>query len=201
MSIKNYFQYVKYIKEQDETQSQPQTLQTQPQSETDGFVDSGDAVSKLNAFILGKTKEIKNWFKNGEFGNSSLYEIDHNVYSGKLTKTIIFSFADDNFYYQIELTIRIKDYKDGAFNKAFLKIKKYNLVDNKEDINLDGLLIDEWDSNNPDNEQENGQIDMSKFNSKFILEIITKMEEEPNALGSNKKEETQGSQDDKGSEF
>lgn len=198
MSVKKYLQYIKYLKEQDE--SQP-SAQESPQNGTTGFVNSDNTLNKVNSYILGKIKDIKSWFNNGEFGNSSLYDINNNIYSGQLNKNIIFSFSDDNYYYQIELTLRLEDYKDGVIDKAFLKVKKYSLSDNQENINLDGILIDEWDSNNPENNQENGQINLNEFNSKFILDILSKMEEEPNAIGSKNNQNSQENNTETENEF
>jgi hypothetical protein len=151
------------------------------------FVEQNTVVEKLNALMKGFMKTIKGWFTNGSLSKHSLtlYDLELSSITDHLEKSIIFSFSDDSFFYQIEFVVRLADYDQGIFKKAFLKIKKYSLHEQPLD-SLSGMLIDVWDSNDQNlNPKGNGQINISEFTEDKILEIISELDNEPQAPGTN----------------
>lgn len=160
-------------------------VKTYKQFINEEFVDSSNVLNKLTTFMDSNIKNIKRWFEGSLIPNSTLNEIRKT--DNPSSNDIIFEFDDGYMYYQIIFTVRVEDYKDGNFENGFLKIKKFSLDVDGVDPNgaLKGLLLDEWDSNNPANGMDNGQINIKdNFNPDFILSKISEMEDEPKALGS-----------------
>ena len=152
------------------------------------FVEQNAIVEKLQALMKGFIKTIKEWFSFGSLSKHglTLYDAELSSMTDKLEKSIIFSFSDDSYYYQVEFVIRLDFYdsNEGIFKKAFLKVKKYALHEQPID-SLQGMMIDVWDSNDPNNNPDgNGQIDISEFTEDKIIEIISDMDE-PQAPGTN----------------
>jgi len=156
------------------------------------FIESGNLNSKLQAFREGKKKSIIEWFSKGMFNNAVLADIQITHGTSNLAKDLILEFNDNQFYYQVIFSVSINDYKDGKFDKANLKVKKYGLdIDNTAN-SLKGNLIDQWNSDNPDAEgAKDGQIKITDFKPEFILDIISKMESESQAFGTQETEEVQ----------
>ena len=152
------------------------------------FVDQTNASNKLEAFLQGKLKIIQGWFSDGLFPNSTLIDSKLSNFTDKISKNIIFNFTDGEYYYQVVLTIRIEDYEEGKFKKGFLKIKKYSMDPDNPGApgeNYEDMLIDVWDSNNPDNNPDgNGQISISDFAPEFIQDKIGDMQEGSQAPGT-----------------
>lgn len=157
------------------------------------FQESSNSFNKLQAFLEGKRKLVRQWFERGEFPNASLADdVEISSVSDFIKKTLTFSFSDGNFYYKVEFTVQLKDYEEGNFNKGFLTIKKYELVDDGDlSDDLKEPLMDVWDSNNPEvNPDENGQIDIkTEFTPDFIIDKISQMDNNQTALGTNNTEE------------
>lgn len=171
----------------------------------ENFEESGNLSSKLQAFLNGKEKMIKGWFEKGLLNNAALADVQITENTLGLAKDLIFEFNDGQYYYQGILSVSMNNYKDGTFKNAAFKLKKYSMDVDNEMNTLKGLEIDNWDSNNPDNAQ-NGKITFDEFKPEFILDIISKMEDEPQALGTEEIEQQQsiqqqGVQNQQGTEF
>ena len=158
------------------------------------FVENQNLTAKLQSFLEGKVKTIKEWFSKGLFNNAALADISITNTTNNLSKDIILEFNDSQGYYQVIFSVSMNDYNEGKFEKCFLKIKKYSMNLDNQMNSLKGLLLDKWDSSNPDNDTENGQINISDFTPEFILDKISKMEDENVAYGSNETEEVQNPQ-------
>jgi len=152
----------------------------------ENFVEQNAIVEKLNALMKGFMKTIKQWFTTGSFSKHglTLYDLEESSITDKLEKSLIFSFSDDSNFYQVEFVIRLADYQEGIFKKAFLKVKKYALHEQPTD-SLSGMMVDVWDSNDPNNNPKgDGQIDISEFTEDKIIDIISEMDNEPQAPGT-----------------
>jgi len=150
----------------------------------ESFVEFGTPAYKLQTFIEGKVKMIKKWFESEILSNAQLIDIDITKYSQSLNKNIIFNFTDGQYQFQVILVFRMQDYNDGKIGKCFMKIKKYSY---DEDDSLKGTLIDFWDSNNPDNDTDgeiDGQVEIKDISPEFILDKISKMDDESQSFGS-----------------
>lgn len=177
-------------------------LKTFKQYVNENHIESGTVESKLSAYLQGKMKTVKEWFQKGMLNNAALADIQVTKSSINLSKDLIVEFNDNQFYYQLIFSVSMNDYQDGKFEKAFLKLKKYSMDIDTEANALKGMLIDEWDSNNPDTGSENGQINTEDFKPEFVLDIISKMEDSTQAAGTEETEpvvdvpkEPQGDQD------
>lgn len=161
---------------------------------SEDFVEFGSPMNKLQSLMEGKAKLIKEWFQKGLFTGSELLDIDITNFGKSLNKSIIFNFVDDSYQYQVILTLRVQDYQKGKIGKGFLQIKKYTFNDAEE--TLQGQLLDTWDSNNVDNDQDgnpDGQIELKDFSPEFILDKISKMSDQSQALGTKEKSEAEES--------
>jgi hypothetical protein len=152
------------------------------------FVNQTNAASKLEAFLQGKLKVVNDWFQKGLFPNSELIDNTLSKFTDKMSKNIVFNFTDKLYYYQVVLAIRIEDFDEGNFKKAFLKIKKFAMDPDNPGVpgeNYEDMLIDVWDSNNPDNNPDGaGQIDITNFKPEFIQDKIGAMAETSQAPGT-----------------
>jgi len=168
----------------------------------ENFIENGNLSAKLQAMLEGKKRTVKKWFEEGLLNNAALVDIQITHLTSNLSSDLIFEFNDDSFYYQVIFSISINSYKEGIFEKGFLKLKKYTMDIDSSANNLKGNLMDEWNSNNPDTGSENGQIDVKDFTPEKILDIISKMEESSQAIGTDEVEkasiETQISQQKEG---
>lgn len=166
-------------------------LKTYYQYIKEEFTDANAISNRLQSLLLGKVKLIKTWFQpEGALKNVELTDIDITNYTKSLNKNLIFSFISNEFHYQVIITFKMTDYKEGSIGKCFLKIKKYSYDDVEH--SLEGILIDEWDSSNLDN-SEDGKINIEDISPEFILDKISKMDEEPQAFGSKEKSKSEES--------
>lgn len=149
------------------------------------YSESGDLIHKLQSFLKGKEKTIKDWFYQGMFNNATLADYYITKSTKKLAKSLIFEFSDGQFYYQVIFGVSLHDYnrKNGKFEKANLKVKKYSMNVDNEMNSLKDSQLDEWDSNNPENTGD-GKINVEDFKPSYILDIISKMEDQTQAYGS-----------------
>lgn len=131
----------------------------------------------LQSYVTGLKKRILKWFDDGEFTGSQIIDIDITNFSNALDKTLIFNFTDNKYNYQVTITVRPTDYQNDELSKMFVKIKKYSMDNENASDSLEGYLIDEW----------NGQCKVEDLSPEFILDNISKMEEEPQSFGSTSK--------------
>jgi hypothetical protein len=88
-----------------------------------------DPEFRINSFFTELIKNINYWFEEGSFAADDtieLLDIKKNT-SGNVDKVLEFDFQDEEYYYQVFITISLKNINEDEMEECYIVVKKYDL--------------------------------------------------------------------------
>jgi len=149
------------------------------------------AVNNLTSLMQGLVKTITRWFTTGRFSKEgiSLLYIEPSTMTDILEKNIIFSFTDQEWYYQAILIVPLVVGSE-EIKKANLLVKKYSMVESNPEDSIQGPLVNQIPKPIDDIQSEfvgtkdSEESEDGAPGEQMIMDLIAQMADEPKSPGT-----------------